>query len=185
MCGVTIRLIGANPLLGLYDGERRTAVVAVWRVDWSERGAGRAVVLWHDGRPRLIGPDPDLARWLADEFTRHFDEYAGLPWPDPAVTVAPIDLELDLTSGLRVTADDVEVEIAGPPLYRRLFTTETFDLGGVEHGLSTVVMPCETGRLRIGGSTVPGTPKVPSAPGVGQSTAFLADAEVWWSLGNP
>lgn len=177
---MAIRLIGANPLLGLYDGDLRTAVVAIWRVDWSERGAGQAMVLWHAGRPRLIGPDPELARWLADEFTRHFDEYAELPWPDPAVTVAPIELDLDLSTGLRARADDVEVEIIGPPLYRRLFTTDAFSLDGVPHGLSTVIMPCQTGRLRIGGSTVPGAPRVPSAPGVGESTAFLADAEVWW-----
>jgi hypothetical protein len=27
---------------------------------------------------RLIGPDPDLAGWLADTFVRHFGEVAGL-----------------------------------------------------------------------------------------------------------
>jgi hypothetical protein len=37
----------------------------VWQVDWSVRGCGPALVLWHAARVRVLGPDPDLAGWLA------------------------------------------------------------------------------------------------------------------------
>nr|WP_055501416.1 hypothetical protein [Nonomuraea pusilla] len=166
---MAIRLIGANPGLTVTGGGRRVAFASVWRADWSEAGSGRAVVLWHEGRTRAVGPDAELARWLAGEFTRHFPEVAGLPWPDPEVTVAPVDMELDLTAGLRASAADVTITIDGPPLERRACRVEDFDLGGVAHLLTNVYMPCPSGTLTVGG-----------APVAGDAThAFLADAEVW------
>ncbi|MCC5579508.1 hypothetical protein IMZ11_28145 [Microtetraspora sp. AC03309] len=166
---MSIRLIGANPGLTVSDGGRRVAFASVWRADWSQAGSGRAVVLWHEGRTRALGPDPTLALWLAEEFTRHFPEVAGLHWPEPEVTVAPVDMDLDLTAGLRASAADVTVTIDGPPLERRACRVEDFDLGGIPHLLTNVYMPCPAGTLAVGG-----------VPVAGDAThAFLADAEVW------
>ena len=37
---MTLRLMGANPCVTLYDGDQATAYASVWRVDWSLRGSG-------------------------------------------------------------------------------------------------------------------------------------------------
>ena len=78
---------------------------------------------------------------------------------------------------MRALAADVEVEIS-EPLDRRLVRVDEFDLGGTPHVLSTVLMPCRSGTLRIAGTPVPGEPRVRTEPRT-SSTAFLADAEVW------
>ncbi|GIH08128.1 hypothetical protein Rhe02_61950 [Rhizocola hellebori] len=163
-----IRFVGANPGLTITDGERRLAFASVWRADWSERGSGRAIVCWHNERTRVVATNTELGRWLAGEFTRHFPEVQGLPWPEPEITLAPVRLELDLATGMTASAGGIEVEIHDPT-DRRLFTTDDFDLGGVAHSLSTVVMPCSSGSLTIAGTQIKG-----------QVKAFLADAEVWF-----
>lgn len=177
---MTVRLIGANPGLTLFPddaGDVPVAYASVWRVDWSPRGTGTAVVLWQAGATRVITPSPELGRWLAEDFNRHFPELKGLRWATPEVTTAPVALELDLARGMRTVAADVEVEIS-EPLDRRLIQVDSFDLGGTPLQLSTVLMPCRAGSLRIGGELVPGAPRVRTTPRT-SSTAFLADAEVW------
>jgi hypothetical protein len=167
---VDIRFVGANPGLTVVEegGTNRLAFASVWRADWSERGQGKAIVLWHAQRTRVVATSAELGRWLAGEFTRHFPEVQGLPWPEPEVTQARVDLELDLANGMKASAGGIEVEIHGPT-DRRLFTTDDFDLGGVAHCLSTVVMPCSSGSLTVDGTQIKG-----------QVKAFLADAEVWF-----
>lgn len=162
-----IRFIGANPGLSVLRGEQRVAFASVWRADWSEYGAGLAIVLWHEGHTRVVTTEARLGLWLAQDFTRHFPEVAGLPWRQPEVTEAPVSLELDLAQGMRAEGGGITVEI-GSPTQRRLFRTDDFDLGGVKHGLTTVFMPCPTGGLTLSGVPVEGVVK-----------AFMADAEVW------
>jgi hypothetical protein len=177
---VTVRLIGANPGLTLYAGEdddTRVGYASVWRVDWSAHGTGTAIITWHGGRTRVITATPRLGGWLAAEFTRHFPEVRGLAWPDPRVLTAPVALELDLSHGMRAAGAGVEVEVTGP-LDRRVVRVEEFDLGGTPNALSTVIIPCREGSLRIDGAEVPGTPRVVTSPRA-SSSAFLADAEVW------
>lgn len=164
---MAVRFIGANPCLTvLRDGER-VAFASVWRADWSELGSGHAIVLWHEGQTRVVATDAALGRWLAADFTRHFPEVKGLPWPEPEVETALVHLELELAHGLHAEGGGIAVDISGPK-DRQLFTTDDFYLGGVRHTLSTVFMPCETGSLRIDHDPVEGEVK-----------AFLADAEVW------
>lgn len=177
---MTVRLVGANPGLRLHaheGDERPVAFVSVWRVDWSAHGRGNALVLWQDGRTRVVSPDPELGGWLAAGFTRHFPEVRGLPWPPPAVTTAPVTVQIDLAAGMRAAGADIEVEISDP-MDRRLVRMDDFDLGGTPNVLSTVYVPCRSGVLRIGGEPVAGVPQVTTSPRA-SSTAFLADAEVW------
>ncbi|MDI1461191.1 hypothetical protein QEZ54_09455 [Catellatospora sp. KI3] len=175
---MSVRLMGANPGLTLFDESgARTAFASVWRVDWSERGSGSALVVWHDGAVRVVTEDAPLGEWLAADFTRHFPEVSGLPWPAPAVVRAPVELDYDLSAGVRARAAGATVEITGP-LDRRLIQAPGFDLGGVPHLLSTVYIPCAEGVLTLDGAAVAGTPRVTREPRV-SSTAFLADAEVW------
>jgi hypothetical protein len=174
-----VRLLGANPCVTLYESERAVAFASLWRVDWSERGAGRAVIFGDTNGIRVIGPDPDLGGWLAGEFTRYFEDVLdGLPWSEPKVTVAPVELKQDLATGWRVSAGDVAVRIE-EPLHRKLIRTDSYDLGGVPNVLSTVWMPCRHGSISLNGNPVAGAPKVIIEPDRISSSAFLADAEVW------
>ena len=173
---MTLVLTGANPGVLLKSAGETTAFASVWQVDWSERGAGRAVVLWHDGRVRLLGPDPALAQWLADTFVRHFGEVDGLPWEPSAPERTDVELDLDLGRGMVAKAGDVTVELDGV-LDRRVFAMDGLDVGGVTYALSNVYAPCRSARVTVGGVPVPGAPEVdPAGP---SSTAFLAVAESW------
>ncbi|HST65036.1 MAG TPA: hypothetical protein VLM05_07585 [Mycobacteriales bacterium] len=173
---MTVMLTGANPGVLLRDAGAVTAFASVWQVDWSEHGSGPAVVLWHDGRVRLLGPDPALAQWLADTFVRHFGEVDGLPWTPGPVEQVEVELDLDLGRGLVAKAGDVTVEISDV-LDRRPFAMAGLTLGGVEYALSNVYAPCRTARITVGGSAVPGAPEVEEAEP--SSTAFLAVVEPW------
>ncbi len=173
---MTIVLTGANPGVLLKSDGVTTAFASVWQVDWSSQGAGRAVVLWHDGRVRLLGPDPALARWLADTFVRHFGEVGGLPWEPGTPEQTEVELDLDLGRGMVAKAGDVTVELDGV-LDRRVFAMDGLELGGVTYALSNVYAPCRTARITVAGNAVPGAPEVdPDGP---SSTAFLAVNESW------
>src|SRR5688500_9513167 len=112
---MTLRLMGANPCVTLYDGERATAYASVWRVDWSLRGCGHALVLGTPDRIRIIGPNAELGSWLGAEFNRHMASVsAGIGWSEPELTVAPVKFDLDLASGFNASADNVTVQITGP-----------------------------------------------------------------------
>ncbi|MCX5121762.1 hypothetical protein OG992_31810 [Micromonospora sp. NBC_00362] len=123
----------------------------------------------------MVTQKPDLGLWLASAFNRHFPEVAALPWPEPDLIEAPVDLELDPLTGVRVRAADIAIEISGP-LDRRLNTVASFPGNGFQ--LSNVYTPCATGMLQIAGRRISGSPRViTKAPA--SSTAFLADAETW------
>ena len=181
---MTLRLIGANPCVTLFDGGVPVAYASTWRVDWSEQGGtGHVIVL---GRPegiRVLGADRDLSLWVADSFNRHLKGTAHLfGWPEPEFTEAPVDWSLDLTTGLRASAADVEVELR-EPFDRMLTRNDAYDLGGTPNVLSTVWMPCRGGSIRVGGEPLPGAPEVDvDAP---MSSAFIAESEVWgWTTGE-
>jgi hypothetical protein len=166
---MSVLLVGANPGLTVERDGRTVAFVSVWRVDWSTHGAGRAIVLWHEGRTAVVTGTPVLGRWLADTFTRHFPEVEGLPWPEPALTEAPVAFELDLAAGCTATGGGITVELSGPSGHR-LITVNGFQGRGLN--LSTVYAKCGLGTLTIADRTVQGT-----------AAGFLADAEVWSSAG--
>jgi hypothetical protein len=175
---MSLVLTGANPGVLLRADGAVTAFASVWQVDWSERGSGRALVLWHDGRVRLLGPDPGLSEWLAEEFVRHFGEVGGLPWEPAPPERADVEMDLDLGHGLTAKAADVTVEIEHV-LDRRPFTQAGLRMGAAEYTLSTVYAPCRTARITVAGTAVPGAPEVDGE----SSTAFLATAETWIRTG--
>ncbi|GAB2596359.1 hypothetical protein [Kribbella endophytica] len=181
---MTLRLMGANPCVTLYDDAgRATAYASVWRVDWSLRGPGHALVLGTPDRTRIIGPDASLGAWLGEEFNRHLTSVTdGIPWSTPEHTTAPVEFTLDLTKGFVAVADDVKVEIT-TPIERYLTRNDEYDLGGTPNILSTVWIPCLSGTITAAGTQLAGQPKVDtSAP---MSTAFIADAEVWCTTDHP
>ncbi|GAA4446151.1 hypothetical protein [Phytohabitans houttuyneae] len=173
-----VLLVGANPGVSLFTGEQLTAFASVWIVRWSERGSGRAIVVWHDGRVRVLATDRELGYWLSQYFTRNFPEVAGVPWPEPEVRRADVDVTLDLATGLDARARDVRVRMEGV-LHRRTFSTDEFDLAGTPHSLSLVLAPMRTARITVGGLALPGEVQLGGTPERPGSSAFMAEAEVW------
>jgi hypothetical protein len=175
--------MGANPCVTLYDGDQVTAYASIWRVDWSQRGSGRALVLGTPEQIRIIGPDEGLGAWLGTEFNRHLVRVSGtIGWSLPELTIAPVTFDLDLAEGFCATADDVSVEITGP-IDRYLTRNDLYDLGGTPHILSTVWIPCMEGSISVGGSRLSGAVRVdPAKP---MSSAFIAEAEVWCTADHP
>ena len=172
-------LVGANPAVQLFDDAGDcTAYVSVWRVDWSDHGAGTALVLWQPSGVLLLAEDTGIGRWLATSFVRHFPELDGLPWHEPVVRHTPVGVELSLDSGLHASAGDVEVEIDGV-LDRRAFETDEFALGNDVAGLRLVLAPCARGRITVAGTELPGGVTVTGTPARPSSSAFVTDAEVW------
>ena len=171
-------LCGANPGVRLFDGDTVTAFASVWMVDWSERGSGNAIVLWHGGVARVLAEDAGFGRWLERGFVRHFPEVDGLPWPEPTPERISVDVRLDFGRGLVARAGDVEVSMSGI-LDRREFQTEEFPLDGVPHGLRLVIAPTSDATIEVGGRRVPGTVTRGGTPDRPTSSAFLTTAEVW------
>jgi len=171
-------LVGANPGLRLYDGETLTAYASVWRVDWSIHGSGTAIVLWRDGVVRVIGEDAELATWLERDFVRHFPEAEGLAWPEPVIARQAVEVDIDLTTGMKARAHGLEIRLSDV-LDRRTFATDSFPLGDVDHSLSLVLAPCARASLTVDGQTVAGEPQLDGEPDRPSSSAFIAVAEVW------
>lgn len=171
-------LRGANPAVQLLDGDETVALASVWRVDESPMGAGMALVLWHAGRVRVVGVDPGLGSWLSGRFVRHFPEAEGLDWSQVEVRTEEVEVDLDLERGLVARAGAIEVRI-DEPMGRRRYETDAFGLDGADHALALTLVPCRRGSITIDGQQLAGEPRVVEDAERPQSTAFLADDEVW------
>jgi hypothetical protein len=177
-------LTGANPGVRLFDASGRVAAFAsIWTVDWSERGSGNAIVLWHNadgsGQVRVVADDIDLAAWLESYFVRSFLEVQGLPWPDPVIERDLVQITVDLSDGMTAKGADIQIEMGGV-LDRRVFTTDKYKLGGIEHSLSLLIAPVRTARIELGGEILPGRVRVDGrTKAKPSSSAFLTTAEVW------
>ncbi|RRS01305.1 hypothetical protein [Glycomyces terrestris] len=180
---MTLLLMGANPCATLFEGDRATAFASVWRVDWSVRGSGHALVLGTPEAVRIIGPDLELAAWLGHEFNRHLTTVrSGIAWREPELTAAPVEFDLDLDHGLFAAADDVSVAVTGP-IERFLTRNDEYDLGGVPRILSTVWIPCADATVTEGDRRLRGAPRTDLD--AQSSTAFIAEAEVWCTTDHP
>lgn len=175
-------LVGSNPGLLLWDGERPTAAVSIWSVDWSVWGVGSVLVVADASGWRTVGTDEHLARILLERFTRWFPEFSS--FTDEAAdtplrhTDAPVRISSDLFSGLRATGGGVDVRIGGVK-DRRQLSVPDFPLGESTMGLSNVYLPCELGELVVDGEPVAGAPRCRQVDGRWTSSSFLAVAEVW------
>src|SRR5690606_30105170 len=116
-------LVGANPGLQLFDAQGAcTAYASVWRVDWSPHGTGTVLVLWQPSGVTVCSARRPLARWVAEDFTRHFPELDGLPWPEPEYRPWPVHLRLSLADGMVARPGTIEATTTAV-LDARSFTT--------------------------------------------------------------
>lgn len=171
-------LCGANHGVSLFGDVGVAAFASLWQVDWSERGTGRAIVLWHAGEVRVLTDQLGLGSWLEQAFTRHFPEVAGLDWPTPVIERSPVDFTLNLSYGIIASAADVRITMTGP-LDRRAVQVDDFPLDGVPHGLRLVLTPVERAEIVVDGKRLPGAVRRGGTPQRPQSSAFLTTAEVW------
>lgn len=172
-------LVGANPFVTLYDEAQRPVFYAsMWRVDWSLRGAGTAIVVWRRGETVVYSADLALASWLEHEFTREFPEVKALAWPEPILHETPVMFDLDLSTGVLVETPDLRLRLGdvGRP---RPFRTDDFRLAGRPHGLSLVSAPCFTLNGHWRDEPLEGRLQTEGNPGSASSSACVTDAEVW------
>lgn len=174
----SVVLVGSNPGFQLFDGDRVTAYVSAWRVDWSPLGTGTAVIRWEDDEVHVYGRDHRLAGWLERNFTRHFPEVEGLAWPAPVFHRVRAHVDIDLATGTRIRAGDLSLRM-GDVRDRRSFDTDDFPLGGVDHSLHLVLGPCFAGQARVGGRIMEGEIVTSGTPSRPSSSAFVTEAEVW------
>jgi len=175
---VRILLAGANPGVTLTRDGEPTVFASIWVVDWSVRGAGTAIVLWHNATVRILTARPELGEWLEHRFVRHFPEVSGLSWARPEVQRADVTAEIDLAGRVGAAAGDVEITMSGV-LDRRLFATDDFRLDGVPHSLTLLLAPMRAASVTIAGRPVPGQVAHSGTPDRPSSSAFATTAEVW------
>ncbi|MGO1974628.1 MAG: hypothetical protein ACTH2Q_16850 [Propionibacteriaceae bacterium] len=172
-------LVGANPAIQLFDDAGDpTAYLSCWRVDWSTHGRGDAIVLWRPDEVAVYGAARQLSLWLANHFVAHFPELDGQPWPKPRFHRRHVAIEVDLDRGMRARAGEVQATISGI-LDLRTFSTDEFPLDGIDHSLSMVLGPCETGEILRHGQAMPGSVQHSGTSDRPSSSAFVTDAEVW------
>ncbi|MGD7789374.1 twin-arginine translocation signal domain-containing protein [Propionibacteriaceae bacterium Y1700] len=171
-------LVGANPGIQLFDGDTVTAYASAWRVDWSRQGRGNALVLWHDDKVHLYGDNAKLAHWVCQDFTRHFPEVEGLPWPDPIFHHTPARIDIDLETGLRASAGPLRMRCADVRGQRQ-WITDDFPLGEVPHSLALVLGPAFVGQISLRGRRLPGAITTSGTADRANSSAFVTEAEVW------
>ncbi len=173
-------LVGANPAVQLLDDTGAcTAYASCWRVDWSVRGSGNALVLWRASEVVVHATDAALGQWLAEDFVQHFAELRGLPWTTPRCHTSPGALTVSLSSGVRARMGPVAV-VASRVLSPRVVTRDDVVVGGRPASLSLVVAPCASGAIIVGSNRVPGRVRRNGTPERPTSSAFVAEAEVWY-----
>ena len=160
--------VGSNPAVVVRQDGRPVAFASIWVSDWSTHGGGTVLVLVRPGEVRVVGERLDLARWIADTFVRHFAETREIGWEHPMYDPSPVDVQLELTHGMRARGGDVGIELMQPAA-PQAFRQDDIDLGGVSLSLCNVTATCASARVSIAGSVLHGD----------ADPAFLAMAEVW------
>jgi len=173
---------GICPGLRLFEGEESTAWAGLCRVDWSIRGTGAMLGLWQGDDFRVVATSRTLAEWLTETFIAPMWRSAalgGVTWRSITYETAAVEVTVDLDSGLRARAGDIEFELAEPQ-DRQLIYRDAYALDGATYWVSFVNVSCGQGRLAVGGRPLPGQPRRwTDDQGRLRSTAQLTVAETW------
>jgi len=186
---------GENP--GMYLKEREdgpfSALISFFRVVHSPHGRGHAVIFITDpdrpvqgaGHVNAVYTDnPDLARYLVDEFARHFGSFR----PVPGLAELPIKRAWNFRASGDPRSRYIELaETEDGPL------SLTWSEGGepflVEylpaqsatgrHEMFSLFVACQGGSARVGSVEARGRAFPRDQFGKASSTAFLAFSETW------
>jgi hypothetical protein len=175
---VGVFLVGAMPWVQLFRDGERTAWVSAVRIDWSPQGTGRFVNLLADGRWRVVGTNEKLLDWLADWYLRPAMTAAGVGWQQEPFRTGPVDIDIDLDTGLRASGGGVEIELT-EPIDRQLIRREPYPLGDFQPTASWVRVSCARARVVVNGRKLPGEPQRGEDSYGPRSTAQINIAEVW------
>ncbi len=182
---------GENPGMTLYvpGTEQRTAVASYWVCTDSPWGVGHVLVLWlgaaHTkgmGQGGIYTDNLDLAHVLVKDLTQHFPEFQEVPVNALAFTDAHCEHTFDGTSyRVKCQTTEAKVEIEWTEILdRKQIIWPQFPVGKTVYDLTTVICPCQVGRIQINGKLMPGEAQTAlTAGGSPASTAFLAFAETW------
>lgn len=176
-----IVLLGYNPGVQLVgDDGKPTAFASIWGVDWSPKGHGQAIVAVYEGNVRVLGPDPDLGRWLAEYFVRHFPDVEGLPWAEPTIEEAAVQVELDLATGVHAAAGDLRIQLSDV-LARRPVSIDAFPLGDdvPPHALTMALAPCAKAEITVAGRRIAGHVQVSGTSDRPTASAYISHSETW------
>lgn len=187
---------GENP--GMYlresaDGPYVT-LVSFARVVLSPFGRGHAAIVVLDPtgdgtdpeRPNLcITDNPPLARWLIDDYVRHFLAFRGLPSLATLKTVAGWDFEASSDSATHHTERFVSTEGHGELVWSDWgdrWMVELTDAQAVtgKHDMFSMFVDVRAVGGHVGGRKLRGQPFPRAFAGKpDSSTAFLAFSETW------
>lgn len=182
---------GENPGILLKDEAGAWSAMALFfRIAWSPKGPGSALLLYSDpqqagGGNCFLTDNEELGRWLIDEFVTHFKAFAGVPaFRDlpirPLRSAEPDGDPLSNRYVERVLGDDIAVELVwedlAPPRALELPVSET---ATGRHEMFSVLVAAETASILVDGRPLPGKPGRRVQAGLESSTAFLYFCETW------
>ena len=190
---VPVFFSGENPGMTLYapGTEQVAAVASYWYCTDSPWGVGHALILWLGTettttteivRGSIFTDNLDLAQVLVNKLTQYFPEFKDIPVSTFAFVNARCEHTFD-GDCYRVMCQTpetrIEMEWVGL-LDRKQLIWPQFPAGTAAFDLTTVICPCQIGRIQLNGRLMEGEIKTSkTANGRPSSTAFLAFAETW------
>jgi hypothetical protein len=123
-----------------------------------------------------------MARGLVESLTMHFPEFRGIPLAQLAYMDATCKRAFDggrYHVDCRTSTTWIGLEWARI-LDRKQVVWPRFPAGPAVYDLTTLICPCEEGRIRVQGIPIEGEVRLAqTAEGTASSSAFLAFAETW------
>lgn len=186
---VPVFFSGENPGMTLYapGTDQVVAVASYWHCTDSPWGVGHALVLWlgtetEIGHGGIFTDNLDLAQILVNKLTQYFPEFTDIPVSTFAFVNSRCEHTFD-GDCYRVMCQTpkirIEMEWIGL-LDRKQLIWPQFPAGTTVFDLTTVICPCQVGRIQLNGRLMDGEVKTSkTANGRPSSTAFLAFAETW------
>lgn len=168
--------IGAMPWVRLFNGEQLECWASMAWADWSPHGTGRVLVLRQGNQRRTLGDNEALATWLGQWLEPSANDDGAERSESFEQSVVEVDLDLD--SGLCVTAGNIRIEMS-EPIDRQLIHRSPYPLGDFHPTASWVRISCARAHILVDDEPMPGKPKVSTDAHGPLSTAQINVAEVW------
>lgn len=173
---------GINPCIFLYLGGKMTFALSYWQIDVSPHGAGTCVFRadHHSAQVPICATDNlDLAKYLHENFNRHFDGFKEPEEIDFVESNEPLVRAEFRDDGASLSVGEIEANWhrTGSPS-QIIDTLDGFGQSGDQsYHVSAVIVPCESATISVSGKRVPGL--VANQYGELPSSAFLAVGESW------